>query len=201
MLLAEADATGLPVRLEVLTGSKADRFYTRHGFVKLREDEIEGHYERPTRGQSIHALLPRGQGHQFVVYGDACSGVAGALHERTFAGVNAALRRLAPPPEFILFLGDEIAGYAADADTLVSRVANRAKETGLVRADDSAEVIRKRLDVYRELTEPLVNYYRGKGMLKTVDGIAVGPESGSLQAWFRDPDGNWLSIREDHETA
>ena len=49
-LLAEADAAGLPVRLEVLTGSKADRFYLRHGFVKLRGDEIEGHYERPVGG-------------------------------------------------------------------------------------------------------------------------------------------------------
>ena len=46
-LLAEADAAGKPVRLEVLTGSKADRFYLRHGFVKLGEDEIEGRYERP----------------------------------------------------------------------------------------------------------------------------------------------------------
>ncbi len=117
-LLAEADAAGLPVRLEVLTGSKADRFYLRHGFVKLKEDEIEGEYERPAPGPSIPALLPRGAGHQFVLYGDACSGVAGALHERTFAGVNAAVRRLAPSPEFILFLGDEIAGYAADADAL-----------------------------------------------------------------------------------
>lgn len=45
-LLAEADALEKPVRLEVLTGSKADRFYLRHGFVKLREDEIEGEYER-----------------------------------------------------------------------------------------------------------------------------------------------------------
>ncbi|MGQ0585534.1 MAG: GNAT family N-acetyltransferase [Reyranella sp.] len=49
VLLAEGDAAGLPVRLEVLTGSKADRFYLRHGFVKLKEDEIEGHYERPLR--------------------------------------------------------------------------------------------------------------------------------------------------------
>ncbi len=40
------------------------------------------------------------------------------LHERTFAGINAAVRRLTPPPEFILFLGDEIAGYTADAETL-----------------------------------------------------------------------------------
>jgi N-acetylglutamate synthase-like GNAT family acetyltransferase len=47
VLLAEADTLGLPIRLEVLTGSKADRFYLRHGFVKLREDAIEGEYERP----------------------------------------------------------------------------------------------------------------------------------------------------------
>ena len=47
VLLAEADARRKPIRLQVLTGSKADRFYLRHGFVKLKEDEIEGHYERP----------------------------------------------------------------------------------------------------------------------------------------------------------
>jgi GNAT superfamily N-acetyltransferase len=117
-LLAEADAVGLPVRLEVLTGSKADRLYLRHGFVKLREDEIEGFYERPAAGRPIAALLPRSAGHQFVFYGDACSGVPGALHEGTFASINAVVRRLAPSPEFILFLGDEIAGYTADTDTL-----------------------------------------------------------------------------------
>ncbi len=48
----------------------------------------------------------------------------------------------------------------------------RASETGGARADDTAEVIRKRLEVYRELTEPLVSYYRGKGQLITVDGMA-----------------------------
>jgi GNAT superfamily N-acetyltransferase len=47
VLLAEADSIGRPIRLEVLTGSKADRFYLRHGFVKLGEDAIEGRYERP----------------------------------------------------------------------------------------------------------------------------------------------------------
>jgi len=47
VLLAEADALRLPIRLEVLNGSKADRFYLRHGFVKLAADEIEGEYERP----------------------------------------------------------------------------------------------------------------------------------------------------------
>ncbi|MGN6683203.1 MAG: adenylate kinase [Devosia sp.] len=66
---------------------------------------------------------------------------------------------------------DAVIEITADADTLVARVANRAKETGGARADDDAQVIRKRLDVYRELTEPLVAYYKGKGMLKTVDGM------------------------------
>ena len=46
VLLAEADALGLPVRLEVLRGSPANRFYERHGFVKFGEDDIEAHYER-----------------------------------------------------------------------------------------------------------------------------------------------------------
>ena len=53
VLLAEADTIGLPISLEVLTGSKADRFYLRHGFVKLREDAIEGRYERPVPAAAL----------------------------------------------------------------------------------------------------------------------------------------------------
>ncbi len=41
---------------------------------------------------------------------------------------------------------------------------------GRGRADDRAEVVRERLRVYREATEPLVGYYRGRGLLRTVDG-------------------------------
>ena len=66
----------------------------------------------------IPALLPHGPGHQFVLYGDACSGIPGAPHERSFAQVNAVVRRLAPPPEFIVFTGDEIVGLSDSADEL-----------------------------------------------------------------------------------
>ena len=66
----------------------------------------------------IPALLPRQGGHQFVLYGNSCSGVPGALHETTFAAVNAVVRRLQPQPEFILFPGDEIIGLTSDPDTL-----------------------------------------------------------------------------------
>lgn len=67
---------------------------------------------------SIAALVAEGPGHRFVVYGDSCSGIADAPHERTFASVNAIVRRLEPAPEFVLFLGDEIAGLSADANEL-----------------------------------------------------------------------------------
>ncbi|WP_441235061.1 metallophosphoesterase family protein [Bradyrhizobium sp. 930_D9_N1_4] len=67
---------------------------------------------------SIPAILPRGNGHQFVLYGDSCSGVPGALHEKTFAAVNAVVQRLRPQPEFILFPGDEIIGLTPGVDAL-----------------------------------------------------------------------------------
>jgi adenylate kinase len=38
------------------------------------------------------------------------------------------------------------------------------------RADDNEETISKRLKVYREQTEPLVEFYRAAGLLKTVAG-------------------------------
>jgi len=44
------------------------------------------------------------------------------------------------------------------------------------RADDNEETISKRLDVYREQTEPLVAYYRDHGLLKTVDGVGSTDE-------------------------
>ena len=37
------------------------------------------------------------------------------------------------------------------------------------REDDNEEIIGSRLDVYRQQTEPLVDHYRGKSKLKTVD--------------------------------
>lgn len=40
------------------------------------------------------------------------------------------------------------------------------------REDDQVQVIEKRLDVYREQTEPLIQYYRQKNILIDIDGEA-----------------------------
>ena len=36
--------------------------------------------------------------------------------------------------------------------------------------DDKPETVKKRLDVYHEQTQPLIDYYKNAGILKTVDG-------------------------------
>ena len=45
----------------------------------------------------------------------------------------------------------------------------------LQRVDDSEETIRQRLVAYEQQTSPLIDYYRGKGVLREVDGNR-GPE-------------------------
>ena len=43
----------------------------------------------------------------------------------------------------------------------------------LKREDDNEETIRRRLDVYREQTEPLVEFYEQRGRLKTVAAVGT----------------------------
>lgn len=38
------------------------------------------------------------------------------------------------------------------------------------REDDKSETVRRRIEVYNEQTAPLIDYYRQKGVLKTIDG-------------------------------
>jgi adenylate kinase len=64
---------------------------------------------------------------------------------------------------------DKVVEITADTDEVVARLLNRAQEQG--RADDTEEVIRRRMDVYAEQTEPLVRVYAERGLLLKVDGM------------------------------
>ncbi|MFL6237862.1 MAG: adenylate kinase [Actinomycetes bacterium] len=55
----------------------------------------------------------------------------------------------------------------APEDVLRERLLGRASQGG--RADDTAEIINHRLEVYAEQTRPLLAYYAGRGVLKRVD--------------------------------
>ena len=45
------------MRLEVLRGSPAGRFYERHGFVKLDKDDVEARYERAVRWTAMPDII------------------------------------------------------------------------------------------------------------------------------------------------
>ena len=59
-----------------------------------------------------------------------------------------------------------------DQDILIQRILKRAEESGGARADDNAETLKKRLGVYNEQTAPILPYYKGKGLLRNIDGMA-----------------------------
>ena len=67
---------------------------------------------------------------------------------------------------------DAVIELEVDDAILISRVETRAAETqGGPRADDNAEALKNRLQVYHAQTAPLIAYYRDRGALRTVDGI------------------------------
>lgn len=64
---------------------------------------------------------------------------------------------------------DAVVVLTVDADEIVQRLLQRAQVEG--RADDTEDVIRKRQEIYAEQTEPLIDVYRGRGILIEVDGM------------------------------
>lgn len=57
-----------------------------------------------------------------------------------------------------------------DEPQVLERLAGRGRE------DDNERTIRERLRQYELLTEPLLDYYRGRGILRTVDGNGPADE-------------------------
>jgi adenylate kinase len=58
----------------------------------------------------------------------------------------------------------------------VEGVCNRCGAALVQRQDEQVEVVRNRLRVYADQTEPLLAYYRGQGLLHEIDGT-IGVEN------------------------
>jgi adenylate kinase len=62
---------------------------------------------------------------------------------------------------------DAVLFFDLDDETATARALGRAREEG--RADDTPEVMARRLAIYHEQTEPVVDRYRAAGPLHTLD--------------------------------
>ena len=64
---------------------------------------------------------------------------------------------------------DAVVELIVDSDEVVQRLVNRALDQG--RADDTEEVIRRRLEVFAEQTRPLTSLSASRGLLTQVSGM------------------------------
>ena len=72
---------------------------------------------------------------------------------------------------------DEAIHIDIDPETVIKRIAKRAKEEG--RSDDAVETVKNRMRVYAEQTAPVADYYEERGLLTRV--LGNGPKEEILQ--------------------
>ncbi len=87
------------------------------------------------------------------------------------------------------FPADAVVYLDAPREELTARILARAEREG--RADDTQEVITERLAVFDEATKPLVEHYRGRGLLHVVDALGNPDEvTASILAVLPGQDGS-----------
>ena len=92
---------------------------------------------------------------------------------RTVAQAHAArelAQRAGASPHVVIYLD-------VPAEELTRRMLARARSQG--RADDTAETIAHRIEVFEQVTRPLVEHYRERGLLRVVDAArgGAGPDA------------------------
>ncbi len=79
---------------------------------------------------------------------------------------------------------DAVLSLVANPDLLTARLLKRAEIEG--RSDDNADTIHRRMDVYSEATNPLLDHYRDRGLLVEVDGLgSVDEVAGRIKLALR----------------
>ena len=116
-------------------------------------------------GQLVSDDIVLGMLEERLAEPDATSGFILDGYPRNVAqceALQALLARIGQPLEVAIKLD-------VPSELIVSRIAGRAAAQG--RKDDTPEVVRDRLRVYAEQTEPVAGYFAQAGTLKVVDGV------------------------------
>lgn len=162
-------------------GTQAKRLAARDRWVHLSTGDLfRDHLKRQTplgraaqrsmeRGEYVPDELTVGMVNEFIdgLPGDARLVLDG--FPRTVAQAEALDALLAERRRAI----GRVLLLEVPRDELLRRMSGRAKAEG--RSDDTPEVIARRFEVYVDQTEPVIGYYRDRGLLRRVEG------SGSIE--------------------
>ena len=168
-------------------GTQAEKLVAKYGLVQLSTgDMLRAAISAGTDlGKRAKEIMDRGD----LVSDDIIVGmIAARLDDKDCAngvildGFPRTVAQAEALDEMLASKGlslDGVIEIRVDEAGLFVRIENRAAETGGARSDDNADTLRKRLAVYHENTAPLLPYYRDKGVLKSVDGMATIDEVAS----------------------
>ncbi len=165
-------------------GTQAELLVKNHGLVQLSTGDMlrEAKASGSELGQRVADVMERGE----LVTDDIVIGLIkeklsnadakGFIFDgfpRTLAQADALGQLL---EEFDIKLNAAIE-LKVDDKILVQRILHRAEQAKAagqpVRADDNEETLVQRLEAYHAQTAPLIAYYEGKGVLKSVDAMGA----------------------------
>ena len=163
-------------------GTQATRIVDRFSIPQLSTGDMlrEAVAEGTASGLCVKHIMDRGElvPDDVVVsvianridHSDAANGFILDGFPRTVAQAEALDQELVRGIEL-----DAVLELEVDEDALLERIRGRAEEAASkgepVRRDDNPEVFKTRLNVYREQTAPVTEYFRSRGLLNIVDGL------------------------------
>jgi adenylate kinase len=157
-------------------GTQAERLASEHGLLKISTGDIlRDHVQRGTPlGLQAGPLMKLGR----LVPDEILIGV---IRDRLasmesirviFDGFPRTLPQARELDVLLEELGSPINAVPlleVPDEQLVARIVERGKTSG--RNDDTEAVARERQQVYRDQTQPLIDYYSARGQVRRVDGV------------------------------
>lgn len=163
-------------------GTQAQRLADEQGLLKISTGDIlRDHVSRGTElGQQVKPILDEGKlvpdEILMALIRDKLASMDGVRvifdgFPRTGAQaqeLDMLLEELGAPVNHVPLL-------EVPAETLIERIVERGRQAAArgeaIRSDDTEAVARHRQEVYREQTQPLIDYYSARGHLYRVDGV------------------------------
>lgn len=157
-------------------GTQAVKLARARSLLKLSTgDMLRDHVKRGTElGQQAKAIMDAGQlVSDEIVIGMVRAEINGLNPVRVlFDGFPRTPAQADALDNLLKEFNTGITGVVlleVNEDELVQRLLERTQKEG--RSDDTEEVIRERMKVYKSSTQPVVDYYEKRSKLRRVDGI------------------------------
>ncbi len=159
-------------------GTQAKRLVKDRGLVQLSTGDMlrAARKSGSALGKKVASIMDRGELVSDDIVGaliaeqlEAHKSAPGFIFDgfpRTLAQARALDKLLADYGQKV----DKVIRLDVDDDALLKRIAMRFEAEG--REDDNPETFKVRLDAYNRQTAPLLPYYRDKGVLTEINGMA-----------------------------